>query len=78
VIDFGELLVGLVDAIPIGAGGPEAGIQIAVESMEIDLPIETRFGDDGALLATFPRGRMATAFDPELARVAARFGVRSG
>jgi len=75
MIDMADLLVALVEAVPLAAGGPDAGVAVDVESMEVDLPIETRLGDGGALLASFPRGRMATDFDPELARVSARFAL---
>jgi hypothetical protein len=78
VIDLADLLIDLVDAVPISGGGPEVGIDLEVESMEVELPIETCLGDGGRLLASFPRGRMATRFDPALARVAARFAVRGG
>jgi hypothetical protein len=78
VIDFAELLVQLTDAVPIGAGGADAGIALDVVSMELELPLETRIVAGGDLEASFPRGRMATGFDPALARLAARFDVKGG
>lgn len=76
MIDLADLLVDLALGVPIGAGGPDAGIALAVEAMEVVLPVETRLGDGAALLASYPRGRMATRFDPALARLSATFGVR--
>jgi hypothetical protein len=76
VIDFAELLVGLLEAVPLSAGGPDAGIALAVESLEVSLPIEARLGPGGALLASFPRGRLATRLDPAHGRLATVFAVR--
>ena len=77
MIDLAELLVGLTEMIPIAAGTAEAGLAIEVESMEVDLPLEAQLAADAGLLASFPRGRLATAFDPALGRLAASFAVRS-
>jgi hypothetical protein len=76
VIDFAELLVGLTEALPLDAGGPDAGIELLVESLEVTLPIEARLAADGTLLASFPRGRMATSLVPAHGKLATVFCVR--
>jgi hypothetical protein len=78
VIDFAELLVGLIEALPLDAGGPDAGVALVVESLEITLPIEARLAADGALLASFPRGRLATSLAPAHGKLATVFSVRGG
>lgn len=55
-----ELVVATVAELPIGEG------DLVVSSVELALPIEPRLGAGGALEASWPRGRMATGFDPPL------------
>jgi hypothetical protein len=72
-----DLLVAIPDSVPIGAGGPEEGLALEVLELDIDIPIEARLGDDGELLATPPRGTLATGFDLPHGRLIAKFDVRS-
>ena len=44
-----------------------------VTRVDVDLPVESRLGDDGALEVSPPRGRLATGFDLPHARLRARF-----
>jgi hypothetical protein len=69
VIALSELLVSLVDAVPADAGGPLAGVRLAVAELALALPIEARLGGDGSLRASPPRGRLATGFDPPHGRL---------
>ena len=72
-----ELLAGLLDAVPFGAGDAGAGICVEVEAIELALPIEARLGRDGRFLAGVPRGQLATGFDPPHGALAFVF-VREG
>ncbi len=75
---FSDLVSDMVDLIPATSGGPDDGIALDVTSIEITLPIEARITDDGALVASAPRGRMATGFTIPHAHVRARFDVGGG
>jgi hypothetical protein len=70
-----DLVASLVDAVPPEVGDDGAAIRIAVEQIELSLPIEAWLARDGRLLVGAPRGRIATGFDTplgELALVVAR------
>lgn len=58
-----DLLVSLLDTVPLEAGGAAAGIRLEVEAIELAFPIESRLTRDGRFLASAPRGRIATGFD---------------
>lgn len=64
-----HLVAELVDAVPDGAGGAFEGVRVVVDAAEIALPIEARLGAGGAVVASAPRGRQRTGFDPPLARL---------
>lgn len=78
MMTFSDLVTDIVDRIPTSAGGPDDGLALGVTSIEITLPIEARITDDGALVASAPRGRMATGFAIPHAHLRARFDVRGG
>jgi hypothetical protein len=63
------LLVDLVDSIPDGAGSAAQGVRVEVGAAELMLPVESRLGRGGALLACAPRGRRATGFDAPVGRL---------
>lgn len=67
------LIVGLVDALPVDAGGAEHGVRVAITSVDLAIPVETRVDAAGAVLASLPRGRLATGYDVELSQLALRF-----
>ncbi len=74
--DLVELLLALAESVPISSGGPDVGLRLDVESLEVTLPIDARIGDEAALLASFPRGRWATGFNLERGQLVTRFTVR--
>ena len=77
MIRFEDLIVGLMELVPLTAGDPEKdGTSIAVTELEITTPIEARLENDGLLKSTLPRGRMATGFDAPHSRLYARFETR--
>jgi hypothetical protein len=43
--------------------------RVAVTALDLDVPIETRFDEDGAVLATLPRGVLATGFETPMGRL---------
>lgn len=59
-----DLLIALLDAVPRGVGGPGDGVSVEVDSIELAIPIEAHLARDGRFLASAPRGRIATGFDP--------------
>jgi hypothetical protein len=59
-----DLVLALLRAMPEGAGGPEAGIRLEVDEIELAIPVESHLARDGRFLASAPRGRIATGFDP--------------
>ncbi len=71
--DFERLLLTLADATAQGAGDPGYGVRVAVDDAHVTVPIESRIASDARLLATLPRGRLATGFQIPLGRVRARF-----
>jgi hypothetical protein len=68
---LGDLLVDLAASLAHGAGAPEASI--VVTSVDLTLPLEARIARGGELLASLPRGRLATGFQMPHGRLAARF-----
>jgi hypothetical protein len=71
VIALEELLLSLIDTVPLEASGD--GIAIEVDELELALPVESRFGADHRLLATVPRGRIATGFDAPTGEMSVAF-----
>jgi hypothetical protein len=43
--------------------------RVAVTSLDLDVPVETRLTEDGILLASLPRGILATGFEPPVGRL---------
>jgi hypothetical protein len=63
-----DLLVDLFDSLAAGSGGD--GISsISVTRADLDLPIESSLAADGRCLASLPRGRTKTGFDPPHGRL---------
>lgn len=73
-----EVVAEIVDLVPAAADAAEHGLAVQVTSLEITFPIEARISAGGALMASPPRGRLATGFDPPHARLRARFDWGSG
>lgn len=71
MIALEDLLLSLIDTVPLEASGD--GIAIEVDELELSLPVESRFGADHRLLATVPRGRIATGFDPPACQIEVAF-----
>jgi len=55
-----DLVVSVIADLPLSDG------ELVVSSVELALPIEPRLAASGVLEASWPRGRMATGFDPPL------------
>ena len=70
---IGLLLIDLIDELPPDAGSSAEGLKVQVERMDLELPLETRIRADGTLLATAPRGRLATGFDPVIGKITINF-----
>jgi hypothetical protein len=70
VIALADLVASLLDAVPLEVGDDAAAIRIAVEEVELALPIEARVARDGSFLAGAPSGRIATGFDAPLGALA--------
>lgn len=73
-----EVVAEIVALVPAGADAAEHGLAVQVTSLEITCPIEARIGAGGTLLASPPRGRLATGFDLPHARLRARFDWGTG
>ncbi|MFH1465884.1 MAG: hypothetical protein ABIO70_15965 [Pseudomonadota bacterium] len=56
------LLLELADGLVEEAGGPEQGVRVEVERVELALPVEARLDGAGRIVATLPRGRLVTGF----------------
>jgi len=72
---FADLIVGLASHVPTGSGSPESGALVSVAAMDLSLPLEARIAGGATLLASLPRGRLATGFDVPLGRLTAHFEV---
>ena len=66
------LIVDLLDALAIQSDVGDDGSAVAVTAADLDLPVESTLAADGRCLATIPRGRTATGFDPPLGRLVLR------
>ena len=67
------LLVGLIEALPAGAGGPADGVAVELSSVELAIPVEAHVDAGGRVRASLPRGRIATGYDVQLCRMALRY-----
>jgi hypothetical protein len=67
----------LAESLPTSAGTIEDGIAVAIDELELDMPIEIRIETNG-LCVSLPRGRLATGFDPQHGRVRVRFSRGDG
>jgi hypothetical protein len=72
---FADFLVEIAGSLPQRADAPDGTIAVALTSVAIAVPIESRIDTGGALLASLPRGRLATGFQLPVGRVSARFAV---
>ena len=70
---FDELIAALAGLVPAAAESAEAQLALTAADLQVDVPLESRIVDGGRLLASLPRGRVATGFDPPLGRMRARF-----
>jgi hypothetical protein len=70
---LGDLLVDLAASLARGAG--DAGTIVVVTSVDLTLPVEAHIARGGELLASLPRGRMATGFALPHGRLSARFAA---
>jgi hypothetical protein len=72
MISLETLLLGLVEQLPDGAGGPAEGVGMTVTAVEVEVPIESRL-EPGQFGATLPRGRWKAGFDLPHGQLYARF-----
>jgi hypothetical protein len=72
---FGELIVHLARLVPERASAPGAALEVQVSALELTLPFESRIEHGGELLASLPRGRLATGFDPPLGNLSLKLVV---
>lgn len=73
---FDEVVAALAEAIPTHAGGRAEGAEVQVTGMRLDLPLEARLLPSGGLVASLPRGLLATGFDHPHSRVQLTFVLR--
>ena len=66
------LIVHLLDSLAVQADAGGGGPLVAVTSADLDLPVESTLAADGRCLATIPRGRTSTGFDPPIGRLVLR------
>ncbi len=70
-----ELLSAMGDLAQPAIRSTAAGLALDVDTLDVNLPIESRMQGDGELCASPPRGRLATGFDPPLGAVAVTLTV---
>jgi hypothetical protein len=70
---IGAVLIDLLKDLPLETGEQADGIRVTVNTIDLQLPIETRLTGAATLLASPPRGVLATAFDPPLGCLKVRF-----
>lgn len=63
-----ELLVDLAESL---SGDRHDGV--IVVAVDLDLPVESRIGQEAVLAVSLPRGRLRTGFDGPVGRLRARF-----
>ena len=69
---FEDLVEHLVEAFAAPSERPAVGERIVTTDLNLDLPVETLIDDDGLLLATLPRGQLATGFELPVGRLRVR------
>lgn len=70
-----DLLAAMIGELEVGSpGDPDLGA-LVISDVELAIPIESRVAADGALQASWPRGRFATGFDPPLGTLEVRIAV---
>jgi hypothetical protein len=57
-----HLLNHLIDAFTDASARNTIDAGLLVSELQLDVPVETRFDHDGAVLMTLPRGQLATGF----------------
>ena len=67
------LIVGLIESLPDDAGGPEAGVRVEIETVDLAIPIAAHVDGGGMIRASLPRGRLATGYDADLCRIGLRY-----
>lgn len=71
-----ELLVALAAQVPPKTDDAEAGLRLALDSLDITLPIESQVAV-GGLRASAPRGRWRSGFDLPHGELSVRFTPRA-
>lgn len=64
-----DVLLEVLEGVPFTAGGAAEGVEVAIDSMDLEIPIEARLSSGGDLLASLPRGQLSTGFDPPVSRI---------
>lgn len=75
MIGLEAFLVALAEEIPIVAGDAMRGVEVAVTSLDVDLPVEIRVDSRARIFASPPRGMWRAGFEIPLGSVKARFHV---
>jgi hypothetical protein len=70
-----EALLSSLCELASATGAPEQGTGIDVTRLELDLPLEARIAPGAVLLASLPRGLLATGFELPRCRLRARYEV---
>jgi hypothetical protein len=73
VIALDAMVPELLDRVPLAVGDADAGLDVAIVELSIELPVESRIEPGAELHLCVPRGRLATGFDPHHGRLRARF-----
>ena len=66
-----QLILDLLEGLPLGLVDIEAGMHIVPTEVQVDLPVETRVGSHGELYACLPRGRFDAGYRAPLGRLTA-------
>ncbi len=73
---IGRLLTEILDELPLSVTGDDESVH--VHNLDLRVPIATRIDTDGTLMATAPRGRLATGFDPLIGMLTVSFKRSDG
>lgn len=76
MMPLSDLLLGLVEDLPRGAGATEDPVRVELDALSVSLPIEARLGRE--LLVTPPARRTTTGFDRPVHQLSIRFEREEG
>lgn len=73
-----ELILGLVGDLIAEVGDEEGTVRVRVDRVDLTVPIEAGLGQRASMLATTPRHRLETGFQPQLGALALHLERRDG